>query len=102
MAKEMEGLQCWDSDDGYVGRCVGKAWKPRKSFFLKLAADSILEVNNLRDENGLSHTRKATIRIDLKVNVNPFEGGAQLFEFLQKIINKYRNHFEGEEDDPLE
>lgn len=40
----------------------GKLKNPGKGFFLKLAANSIREVNKQRDKNGVPYARKAMIR----------------------------------------
>ncbi len=70
-------------------------------FFLKLAADSIRDVNSQKDNHGISYARKAMVRIGMSLNYNPDTGEstkweeAQLFSNLREIIAKHRAHFNG-------
>ncbi len=84
---------------GEVKRKVGT---PGKRFLLKLAADSIRDVNSQKDNHGISYARKAMVRMGMSLNYNPDTGEstkweeAQLFSNLQEIIAKHRAHFNGE------
>ena len=62
---EMISEQQWSnaSKTGKTGS--GKLRNPGKSFFLKLAADAIRDVNLQRDENSLTYARKAMISCGL-------------------------------------
>ena len=48
----------------------GKIANPGKSFFLKLAADAVRDVNRQRDGDGLTYARKAMILRGLALNTN--------------------------------
>lgn len=74
----------------------GKLKNPGKQFFLKLAADSVRDVNAQKDKEGLSYARKAMIRTGMSLNLNGNWEERQLFTNLQGIIAKHRNHFNGE------
>lgn len=74
---------------------VGKATKPRKTFFLRLAAETIFEVNSKKDKHGLNYARKAMIRCGLSLGVDGTWKPSQLFPHLQVIISKFPEHFEG-------
>lgn len=58
-----------DSGDGSGSR---KLRNPGKRVFLKLAADSVREVNALCDKNGVQYARKAMIRTGMSLNLNGF------------------------------
>ncbi len=66
-----------------------------KTFFLRLAADVIREVNMIRDKDGVSFARKAMLQcgLGLKNGVRKF---SQLKPELQGIIRENRSHFDGE------
>ncbi len=66
-----------------------------KTFFLRLAADVIREVNMIRDKDGVSFARKAMLQcaLGLKDGVWKF---SQLKLELQGIIRENRSHFDGE------
>lgn len=74
-------------DDG----SSGKLKNPGKRFFLKLAADSVREVNNQRDRNEISFARKVMIKTGMACNWNGRWEESQLFDELQAIIAKHRN-----------
>ena len=74
----------------------GKLKNPGKFFFLRLAAESVREVNAQKDKNGLSYARKAMMRTGMSLNLNGKWEESQLFLILQGIIAKHRNHFDGE------
>lgn len=73
----------------------GKLCNPGKRFFLKLAAESVHEVNCMKDKDGLSYARKAMIRTGMSLNINGKWEESQLSSELQSIIAKYRSHFDG-------
>lgn len=75
----------------------GKLMNPGKEFYLRLAADSVREVNEMRDRNGLTYARKSMIQCGLALNTNGRWEVSQLRSELQAIIRKYLNHFDGEE-----
>lgn len=75
----------------------GKLINPGKTFYLRLAADAVREVNRQHDEDGLSYVRKAIIRTGLTLNLNGLWEERQLFPRRQNIIIAWhRNHFDGE------
>lgn len=76
----------------------GKLSNPGKSF-LKMAADVIRDVNNLRDKDGITYARKAMILCGLSLNVNGHWEEGQLKPELQNIINKHRADFEAPDDE---
>ena len=73
----------------------GKLKNPGKTFFLKLAADAVRDINAQQDKNGLSYARKAMIRTGMGLNLNGRWEECQLFSHLQEIVAKHRNHFNG-------
>lgn len=73
----------------------GKLANPGKRFYLKLAADVIKEVDNERDKNGVSFTRKAMIGCGMALNLNGVWEVRQLFPHLQEIVRKYKDNFDG-------
>lgn len=79
------------------GTWSGKLQHPGKSYFLKLAADSVRAVNEQRDENGMTYARKAMIRCGLALDTDGIWRVEQLFPHLQTIVNKYRANFDGDE-----
>lgn len=91
--------------DAYKANCVQKKlWtsgsgmlpNPGKSFFLKLAAKVVREVNQQRDKTGVTYARRAMIRTGMSLNLNGLWEEGQLSDELQAIVAKYRSHFEGE------
>jgi len=77
----------------------GVIQNPGKSYFLKLAAAVVRDVNAQRGENGLSYARKAMIFFGLARNTNGLWEVRQLFPHLQNIIAKYRGNFDGQDPD---
>jgi DDE superfamily endonuclease len=73
----------------------GKLLNPGKHFFLNLAAESVREVNKMRDKNGLMYARKAMIRCGLSLNLNGIWEISQLFPHLQEIIKENLDYFNG-------
>jgi DDE superfamily endonuclease len=59
----------WATNIRKDGASSGKILNPGKEFFLRLAADAVRDVNELRDENGLTYSRKAMIRCGLAQDV---------------------------------
>lgn len=74
----------------------GKLPNPGKKFYLKLAADVIREVENERDKDGVSFTRKAMIGCGMALNFNGLWEVRQLFPHLQNIVSKYPENFNGQ------
>lgn len=72
----------------------GKVANPGKTFFLRLAADSVRQVNNQRDAEGISYARKAMIITGMALNTNGQWEESQLTPALQNIINKHRGEFD--------
>lgn len=66
-----------------------------KPSFLSMAASVVIDVNAMRDGDGIRYARKAMIRIGLSCYINGELEEAQLFPRLREIIRKYRTHFEG-------
>ncbi len=58
----------------------GKSENPGKRFFLKLAADSIRDVNSKKDNHGISYARKAMVRMSMSLNYNPDTGESTKWE----------------------
>jgi hypothetical protein len=48
----------------------GNTKNPGYKFFLKLAAESVREVNKMRDKNGITYARKSMIRCGLSLDLN--------------------------------
>ena len=69
---------------------------PGKTFYLKLAADVIRDVNSQLDSNGLNYARKSMIRVGLSLKTNGRWEEGQLSNELQVIIAKHRGHFNGD------
>jgi DDE superfamily endonuclease len=74
----------------------GALKNPGKTFFLKLAARAVADVNKCRDKNGLTFARKAMIRCGLSLDVTGQWHVNQLTPELQAIVAKHINHFNGE------
>ena len=62
--------QNWQNKVRRDGSWSGKLQQPGKTFFFKLAADSVRAVNAQRDRNGLTYARKAMIRTGLALDVD--------------------------------
>lgn len=71
----------------------GKLPNPGKSFFFKLADDTIRDVNLARDADGIIYVRKAMIRCGMSLNLNGRWDVEQLFPRLQEIVNMYGDDF---------
>ncbi|SPQ96949.1 unnamed protein product (mitochondrion) [Plasmodiophora brassicae] len=99
---KMRWIEQWEAykmnaiNDGDWQRVSGALKNPGKTFFLKLAADSVKYVDSCRDANGLKYARKAMIRCGLSKDVTGEWRIQQLSPELQAIVAKHRNHFEGE------
>lgn len=61
---------------------------------MSLDAQVSREVNQQRDENGLTYVRKTIIRTRMALNVNRQWQVDQLSPGLQGIVNKHRGVFE--------
>ena len=72
----------------------GRLPNPGKSFFLRLAADAINDVNAQRDENGLTYARKAMILCGLSLNTTGKWEISQLKPELQEIIKAQKMYFD--------
>lgn len=73
----------------------GKLTNPGKTFYLKLTASVIREVENQRDKDGVSYVRKAIIGSGMALNLNGQWEVRQLFPHLQTIVQKYADNFQG-------
>ncbi len=80
-----------------------ESWKTRVNvFFLKLAADSIRDVNSQKDNHGISYARKAMVRMGMSLKLQSGHRGVHevgrgaVVSNLQEIIAKHRAHFNGE------
>lgn len=89
----------WDSYK--LGLIQANAWEkngklpnPGKAFFLRLAADSVRDVNKLRNTDGITYARKAMIICGMALNINGKWEEGQLKPELQNIIKKHRDEFE--------
>lgn len=79
----------------------GRLINPGKSFFLKLAAKAVREVNRQRDENGLSYARKAMIMTGMALNTNGQWEIGQLTPDLQRIVRKHQGVFYGTDSEEI-
>lgn len=68
---KLQMLTCSNQQDTF-GTKYGTLPNPGKSMFLKLSANSVRDVNNQQDENGMSFAQKEMIRCGLakQTNVN--------------------------------
>lgn len=73
----------------------GKLTNPGKVFYLKLAADVVREVDNQRDSDGVSLSRKAMMGCGMALNLNGRWEVRQLFPHLQSIVARYPDNFNG-------
>ena len=73
----------------------GKLTNPGKTFYLKLSAAVIREVENEKDSDGVSFVRKAMIGSGMGLNLNGQWEVRQLFPHLQNIVQKYPENFQG-------
>lgn len=93
MKTRMIDLGVWNGE----GRDTsGKMFNAGPRFFLKLAAAAIKAVNEARDEEGVSLTRKAMIRTGMSLNVNGKWELEQLHPELKAIAIKHKIQFDGE------
>lgn len=83
-----------DCRNGLNGR--GRLKSPGKNFYSRLAAESVREVNAMREKHGVSYSRKAMIMPGMYLNVNDLWEESQLSHDLQTIIEKYQNNLEGQ------
>jgi DDE superfamily endonuclease len=67
-AKKVEMIKDGDCKSGT--HSSGKLKNPGYKFFLKLAAESVREVNKLRDKSGITYARKSMIRCGLSRDLN--------------------------------
>lgn len=81
--------------DGDIGNRSGRLVHPGKRFFRKLAADSVREGNCMKDKNGVSYARKAMAMTWMSLGYDDVWQEGKLTHYLQGIIAKCRNHFEG-------
>ena len=77
----------------------GRLPNPGKSFFLRLAADSVSDVIKQRDQHGIFYARKAMILCRMALNTNGRWEVGQLKLVLQNIVMKHRAEFDNPEDD---
>jgi len=73
----------------------GKPTNPGERFYLKLAAAVVREVNNERDKDGISYSRKEMMGSGMALNPNGRWEIQQLFPHLQAIVAKYEDNFKG-------
>lgn len=59
-----------------------------------MAADTVKDVNAMRDSDGLTYARKAMILCGMALNVNGKWEESQLKPSFQNIIHKHRALFE--------
>lgn len=76
----------------------GKLHNPGKTYFIKLAARCIREVNSQRDAYGLTYARKAMIMTGMGLNTNGLWEVAQLTPELQAIVKKHSSVFDAARD----
>lgn len=87
--------------DGDWADVSGAIKNPGKTFFLKLAAESVRRVNAMKDANGISYARKAMMRCGLSLDLTGQWHIEQLSVELQAIVAKHRVHFDGETVPPF-
>lgn len=73
----------------------GKLVNSGKSYFLRLAADAVRDVNRQREKYGITYARNALTRCGVALNLNGQWEERQLFPRLQEILKTYRKNFEG-------
>lgn len=99
---KFEQIQKGNWKNGSNGEGSGFLQNPGKEFFLKLAAESVREVNKQLDDNGMNYARKAMIRCGLSLKPDGTWYETQLSPELQQIIAKHRIHFDGQPVDPAD
>jgi hypothetical protein len=90
----IEGSE-WQDKMRKDGAWSGKLRNPGKEYFLKLASESVQELNAKRDKNDLTFARKAMIRCGMSLDVNGTWHVGQLLPHLQEIIKEFPDEFEG-------
>jgi hypothetical protein len=85
-----------DHPEGRGRGWLGKLKNPQKLFYLSLAAECVLAVNEEIDEHGVSFVRKTMIKYGLLLDLNGTWKREQLFDNLQQIIVDHYRYFEGE------
>ena len=73
----------------------GKVPNPAKAFYLGLSAGVVRVIDAMGDADGVCYARNAMIRTGMELNVNGQWEELQSVMKLQKIVDKYRNHFHG-------
>lgn len=66
------------------------------SYFPKLSAAVVQDLSKHKDKYGVRLVREAIIRCGLGLNFNGLWEEMQLSPELQKIVQKYRDHFNGD------
>ncbi|KAG3112234.1 hypothetical protein PI124_g9050 [Phytophthora idaei] len=89
----------WQNKVRKDGSYSGKLKNPGKRFFLELAAATVREVNQKRDESGINYARKAMMQCGSSLSVDGTWSTAQLFPHLQEIIKRYPQEFAGKSQD---
>ena len=79
----------------------GKIANPGKTYFLKLAARSIRQVNQQRDDDGLTYARRAMIITGMALNTNGLWEVYQLTPDLQRIVRKHASVFEASRNEAM-
>lgn len=79
----------------------GKIANPGKTYFLKLAAKCVRQVNQQRDEDGLTYARKAMIITGMALNTNGLWEVSQLTPDLQRIVRKHASVFEASRNEAM-
>lgn len=72
----------------------GRFYNSGKTFFLKFSARTRREINQQRDKEGLSYSRKAIVITRMALNTNGNWEVSQLRPQLQAIVHKHRNIYE--------
>lgn len=73
----------------------GKLLNPGNIFFLKLASNSVRDVNRQRDSDGVSYARKALIITVIALNTNGLWDETKLIPELKRIVSKHSDYFNG-------
>lgn len=75
---------------------------PGKTYFLKLAAECVREVNKQQDSEGISYSRKAMIITGMVFNTTGRWEESQLTVVLHNIIKKHYEEFKNASLDAVE
>ena len=86
----------WSNTVRSDGAWSGKLKNPGNTFFLRLAAKAVRNVNGMRDYNVITYARKAMIRCGMALDITGHWHETQLTPELQAIIAKYHEHYNGE------